>query len=51
MVEGDQPDGEDLGDVEVEDQVAGVVGCEGECLSVDCVLAIDGSGGAAYQRC
>lgn len=29
MVEGDQPDGEDLRDVEVEDQVLGVVGCEG----------------------
>jgi len=26
VVEGDQPDGEDLGDVEVEDQVLGVVG-------------------------
>ena len=31
VVEGDHPEGEDLGDVEVEDEVVGVVGCWGRC--------------------
>lgn len=36
VVEGDEPDGEDLGDVEVEDEVLGVVGCDRGVSLIGC---------------
>jgi hypothetical protein len=49
VVEGDQPDGEDLGDVEVEDEILGVVGWRRD-VRVG-ILWNGGDDDGSYQRC